>query len=425
MSDRLFNPTVDDIVYVRARRDYEPYWPGFDFGVSDRLTPQWDPGPGAAADPEPEPPPAPPPPVAETPQEPTPEVVVSAPAPPSQPAPPPPASVPKPSVAPMIGEMPFVTITAARPAPKPTRRRAPVRRSKPAPKPSRRTRPTTRPSPGRVRIPVPSLIAALSRLAGVLALTPAYLAALAKLSDFGTQSWYERIYGVPFDARDQRREDGQTNAGESPSRSERTAPRDRIDPLTDMPTVTIPGTRPRPVVSAPPVLRPVPKPSVDLSPFPVESPTDVPVEVPRRVNEPAPQPRPRPQPSPDIVPSPAADPVPFAEPAPAPAPAPAPSPRPRPSVQPTPSPLNPFAEDPMKAPQPQPQPQPDAAKDPCDCKGKKKKPKDKQKKRKQREVCYRGSYTETSRGLIKRRREQVDCRTGKPKSLPPAANEEF
>ena len=46
--------------------------------------------------------------------------------------------------------------------------------------------------------------------------------------------------------------------------------------------------------------------------------------------------------------------------------------------------------------------------DPCDCKKEKTKAKD-TKPRPPRTQCYTGTYTETARGLIKKRRELVPC----------------
>lgn len=53
---------------------------------------------------------------------------------------------------------------------------------------------------------------------------------------------------------------------------------------------------------------------------------------------------------------------------------------------------------------PLPQPDPFTTKDQCDCAKKKKK-----KKKKDRDVCYRGTYIETKKGLVKKRLEQVPC----------------
>lgn len=74
---------------------------------------------------------------------------------------------------------------------------------------------------------------------------------------------------------------------------------------------------------------------------------------------------------------------------------------------------------------PQPIPEPQTANDPCNCGKSDKQKKRKRKKPSDRTVCYRGTYTEKPRGISKRRRERVDCKTGKPLLPPDAANEEF
>ena len=56
------------------------------------------------------------------------------------------------------------------------------------------------------------------------------------------------------------------------------------------------------------------------------------------------------------------------------------------------------------------QPRPVKTKDQCQCDKKKKK-----KKKKDREVCHRGTYYETKRGLSKVRIEEVPCMDHPPK----------
>lgn len=366
---------------------------------------QWDfgsPEPGPAA-------PASPPPT--TPEEPLPEVVVSAPAPPEPSAPAPPPAAPW--ATPSIAELPFVTVVGARPAPRRApKRRAPVRRSKPKPRPSRRVRPLPRTAP-RLPISVPPFLRSLLPVAIVAAITPAYLKALAKLSNYGTEQTFERMYGVPYDARDnQRSSDASPSVGRdrSPADAARAAPQ-----LEQLPEVLVTGTRPSAVAAPKPVLRPVAIPNVGPAPFEVPDLEGSPE--PRRVSEPAPSPRPRPQPSPELVPSPATNP--RGNPAPEFLPAPGPSAGPRPG----------FGPSPIKPPKtwelPDPAPKPTTNPDPCDCGKGKGKDKKKKKKRKKRKECWRGTFTETATGLIKRRREKISCKTGKPNKPPPAANEEF
>lgn len=83
---------------------------------------------------------------------------------------------------------------------------------------------------------------------------------------------------------------------------------------------------------------------------------------------------------------------------------------------PFPLPLSGFLPTPSLRPgrKPKPGPRPDTAPapppigaDPCNCAAQKKK---KPKERKNRDVCYRGTYVEKSRGLIKHRKEEVPCR---------------
>lgn len=66
-------------------------------------------------------------------------------------------------------------------------------------------------------------------------------------------------------------------------------------------------------------------------------------------------------------------------------------------------------------------PDPFTTKDQCDCAKKKKKKKD----RKDRQVCYRGTYVETKRGLVKKRLEEIPCETassGRKRAAPSASS---
>lgn len=308
-------------------------------------------------------------------------------------------------------------VIAGAPKRAPAPRRAPPRRSKPKPKPVRR-RPTTKPLP-RIRIPVPAVLGkVVGRLFGLASLTPAYLAALAAVSDYGTRQMYERLYGVPLDDRDDSDSYQRPgNARENAPRSDR-AVESGAQPYIDLgiPTVRIPGTRPGSVALPEYLPFPVSGPGVGNAPEPFfePAPRNRPVEKP--VDEPFPATFPEPfspgVPSPGIVPAPA----------PVPSPAPAPEPFtpavPLPGLNPIQLPgqgLQPFA---PLAPdlQPQPFPQPSTAADPCNCGGKEQSKKKRKKKSSGRSVCYRGTYVEKQRGLTKRRRERVDCKSGKPLS---------
>lgn len=408
--------SIPQVDVIGHRDTWYPTWPTyFEVPLSGETIPrnprERSPPPGEPAPPPPAPPKAP--------EEPIPEVVVVTPRPqpPAAPTPPPPV------LAAPIGVEWYgpqgATRIQPRPRPKPRPR---PRRTKPATKPSRRTRPSTRPSGPRIRIPLPSLLRGLlGRLAGVASFVPLYLTGLAAVSDNASRQMYERLYGVPLDDDDRERSrDARPDSPRDSGAAER-ADFEGVfaDPLAE---ILVTGTRPRPVATAEPVLWPID--AYGASPGLFESPVDAPAArpVPRRnpVNAPLyyPEPFAPGVPSPGIVPAPA--PFPIASPAPAPKPYAPPVPRPElapsPGLQPWTPPLNEL--------QPQPQPQPSTASDPCNC-GDKKDSKKKKKKPRDRAVCYRGTYVEKARGLSKRRRERIDCRTGKPLPPPAAANQEF
>lgn len=347
------------------------------------------------------------------PEQPIPEVIVPA----AKPKPQAPTVVATPTyaatslnwIAPATG----TRIGAGKPRPRTTPKPRPrPRRSKPAPKPSRRARPgsTPRPSTPRIRIPVPSwLRAAGGRLLGVASLTPAYLALLAAVSDKATRQMYERMYGVPYDDRD----DDNSGRGDAFT----SAPRDRGDfgelsPFPDeqpLPEVRVTGRAPSRVPIAEPLLIPIEDLGVGFDPRPITAPEEAPERspTPRRVNEPAP--RPRPSPTPGLAPSPAVEPAP----APAPEPSPVTSPVPRPDLMPEPgifpSPFAPPSLMPRPLELPQPQPTPQEATD-CDCgDGKKGK---KRKKKQPRTECWKGEFTEKATSLRKLKKLRVDCKTG-------------
>lgn len=164
--------------------------------------------------------------------------------------------------------------------------------------------------------------------------------------------------------------------------------------------------------------------------------------------------------SPVAVPTPTAAPYPFAPPlfdpfadpfgAPSPEPSPLPEPFPVPNGPRIPDPLDPFVvappspgtpfdsppinvgdplnfsppdikmptldptQDPFLTEFPQPNAEPDPEEDPCNCKKAKKKKKDKPKPR---DVCWKGTYVQRSRGISYTRKEQVPCDAPLPKRV--------
>ena len=267
---------------------------------------------------------------------------------------------------------------------------------------------------------------------GLLALVPLWMAAMGKLDELGTEAWRKRIGPPrpPTGSRIARPELPPDPFGYGrprpwgisgpplPSRQPRTGDRTgqpRIDPGADddIQTITITAPIGVPVpVRAPtfvPVELPIPRPAPSVgepSPWLAPNPSVVPV----------PGPAPQPSPFPWAAPSPGLSPTPA--PAPAPAPGPSTPTRPRPGVTPLPS----FLPTPALFAQPQPNmPVPPQKADPCNCAEKKPK---KPKKKNDRTECWGGTYIEKARGLSKRRRERVDCNTGKPigskTSKPPA-----
>lgn len=130
------------------------------------------------------------------------------------------------------------------------------------------------------------------------------------------------------------------------------------------------------------------------SPAPFGIPYGLPANVPTPGVRTAPAPRYKTAPNPFLAPEPVNEPLPKPKPAPK-------TPRiPRPKATPIETLLGPR---PITLPQPQPVPK--EALDKCKCPPEKKK-----RQKKKREVCYRGTYTELSNGLIKNRKEKVECR---------------
>lgn len=188
------------------------------------------------------------------------------------------------------------------------------------------------------------------------------------------------------------------------------------DDASDLATLVVTGRAPRVQPDPSPWwIGPTPLPGMDpaLSPIPVVSPSADP--------EPAPiaRPRPRNDPAPTVAPWPGVSPWPAPNDEPFAVPQPLPLPEPRP-ITPAPAPRPPVFTAPdfgviPGIPGLQPEPRVDARlppqrADPCDC-GSKSKSK---KKKKPRTVCYRGTYSERSLGLSKRKRDRIDCKTGKP-----------
>jgi len=185
----------------------------------------------------------------------------------------------------------------------------------------------------------------------------------------------------------------------------------------DLPTVVVTGRTPSLLPAPSPFLRPAPLPGLgyDFSPFPEP--------------EAAPQPelnpyvQPRPITVPGLYESPFADPEIRTRPDPAPAPSPAPRPLPTPAPAPAlpgltfPRPGVGAGPVPGLEPQPAAAPAPPAGGD-CNCAATEADPKKKKKRKNPRTICYRGTYTEKSKSLSKRRKERVSCATGKPFPTP-------
>lgn len=154
--------------------------------------------------------------------------------------------------------------------------------------------------------------------------------------------------------------------------------------------------------------RPAPTPSSPLEP------ATLPRPAPRPTPTPAPAPAPAARPAPAPAPAPAPSPGPFSYPSPTPVPTPRPFslptllPIPLPFGGPGGSPLN-FAR-PLTPPQPgavtSPQPWAAPQNDPC----RSRQDRRKKRKRKPRTVCYSGTFRETNRTTIKRRRKRVPCK---------------
>lgn len=270
-----------------------------------------------------------------------------------------------------------VWIGGAAPArPLPRRRRAPRRRVKPKPKPKRRPRPIRPPAPP-VKIPrkiVPAVVRALPRLLGGIG---------------------GLFYPTPTASDD-------TRLPTPPGGSPPDFPGWYGRPVPVPPLFTIPANEPRAFPLPPP--RPGPK----IGPSSPGEPAVRP--------EPRPTPRPgaRPAPQPSARPAPQPSPGPFNYPAPTPAPMPRPFklplvlPLPLPGTGPGGSPLQ-FAR-PLTPPKPgavtSPQPWASPQNDPCRSRSDRRK----KRKRKPRTVCYSGTFRETNRSTIKRRRKRVPCK---------------
>lgn len=365
---------------------------------------QPDPGPSAGA------PPAPPAPAAAPPPPPEPEVIVTAPRP--RPAPPPPVWTPVEAFlppAPVFLPEPIPVPAPAPPAPAPS----------PVPSPKAPAPPASKPV--RLRLPL-----------WLIGLVPGYLSLLGKIDERATLRASERLgfpprgggrgianpelppdpfqYGRPGPRPISGPPLPDRRTGRDPDTLGNPAPVGDVLPAYDvggLPEVVVTGRAPRVFPSPALWFSPDPIPGMGLDPFPLEDPR----------GEPAPEPSVSRRPDPVAQPIPWE--TPFDEPLPRAEPAPAPAPRARPPVvaPPTVLPIGPYGGEPL-APALMPSPElatppvfsrPPA--DPCNCQESKPK---KKRKKKPRSVCYRGTYTERATGLQKRRRERVDCKTGKP-----------
>jgi hypothetical protein len=287
-----------------------------------------------------------------------------------------------------VGAFPFLDALPKR-APK---RRTRPRRTTPKPKPSRRRRPAT--TPPRVPIPTPALQFSLTRLLGVAALVPTYLSVLKLADDAATRKSFERIYGVPFDERDQ------------PPRDE-PAPDvvGSVEPELAMPTVTITAPRPGLPETVAPVRAPAPLPAPTLLPIGIgwmPSPSTL---------EPFPRPRggprSRPTTSPYHVSFPNAPPLPLPGPGPVSMLRPGSNPFPGQPGVPTYTPPRPTP--PLTGPNgvvvplpfPLPVPKPALDRD-CPKPQKRKPPQD-------RATCKQGTYRQLKRGILYTPRRSIPC----------------
>lgn len=257
----------------------------------------------------------------------------------------------------------------------------------------------------------------------ILGLVPAYMRLLGDVDERATESWRNRLklpprnpvgvgdvpdpfmYGRPDPwgilgppLPDSRRPPSQTSGplrGPSPVGTGSQLP----DELS-MPEVVITGRAPKPVPTPAPWFFPIEVPGIEAVPLPFEVPRDTPRPIPTTVSF--------------DEPSTATDPDRFTNPWSEPVPDPAVGPRPQTPTRPPviPSPFDPgIGGGPVPGLEPAPTltpPRAPTGASSCSC------PKPKKKKNsKDRTVCWGGTFIEKAKGLNKRRRYRVDCKTGK------------
>lgn len=284
---------------------------------------------------------------------------------------------------------------AGRPAPAPRPRR-PARRPKPKPKPKRRPRRSPRRAP---RVPIARPLAAAARfLRGVIGRLGGGAVGVLFPTDVNTG---EPGSGDPYYGGFYDQEDDTDQRFGDPLSDSAGRPNPELVPGGFLEVVASP-IRPGPYIAPP--LPTVAFPGLgapSLSPWSLLGPE---TEAPGLRPKPRPQPKPRtrPLPTPRLI----NDPLPVQ------LPKPRPRLAPKPRVSPAPTPRLPTPRLPIASPLipgvltlPVPQPVPKEELDKCNCEKKKKKS-----ERKKRDVCYRGTYTELSNGLIKRRKEKIECR---------------
>jgi len=232
---------------------------------------------------------------------------------------------------------------------------------------------------GKKFVPTISRLARVAGPAALLLLLPDMLKIGESLDDAATDSWLRRL---------QPRND----ARRAPRKPAADPGGSRGAPDLGLPEVTITGRAPHNSRPSVPLLLPV-----GVGTGVSTQPLLTGFTAPEVLNAPSPSPRPKvlPQPLPRVQLDPS---VPGLD---------LPQPKTtRPSPLPTPTPV-PLSTAPNLSGCP-----------PCDCK----KTRTKNKPRKPRDVCWKGTYLETARGLSKTRRVRVDCSTGRELADSPAAS---
>jgi len=336
----------------------------------------------------------------------------SAPKPPVKSVPPPSSSPPPPQDVPEVvvsaprpptpidaiygyGPIETVTIYGARPAPRRAPKPRPRRRAKPKPKPRPRRRPLIRP---RIPIAVPALQFMAQVVMQAIKRVPMLGFFVPNSAGEGeNEIMYEQILAAQDEREKERNRVSQSLQPFIPSASRLP---DAIGPIAEVLVRGTPYSAPRPgPVGAPNfVFDPV---GAFESPFVVGA-----NPYPKPISDPTPRTRPRPTPTPNPIalPQPTLQPFPFplAEPAPRLQPRPG-IPRPRLPIE---APIGaPRLTLPNPSPVPSIGPVPQEALDKCNC------PKPKKRKPKQpRTECKTGTYTQTAKTILYKPRRKIACR---------------